>query len=93
LVSTAAILRDLCGDAPPVPEEKRATFFAITPEGDPSAHSSSTLLDSAVGELPSLPEIRSEQLAQRIFTHGSLTAGLKYPFQAPDDDANADNEE
>jgi len=33
LVSTAAILRDLRGDAPPVPEEKKATFFAIAELG------------------------------------------------------------
>ena len=65
----------------------------MPPEGDPSSHSSPTLLNAAVDELPPLPEIWSEQLAQRAFTHCSLTAGRKYPFQAPDDDANADNEE
>ena len=64
----------------------------MSPEGASSSHPSLTLTDAAVDELPPLPEIRSEQLAQRIFTHCSLTAGRKHPFQAPDDNANADNE-
>ena len=93
LVLTAAILRDLRGDAPPVPEERRATFFATAPEGEPSTHSSPTLPNDAVDKLPPLPEIRSERLAQRIFTHCSSSACREHPFQAPGDVANANNEE
>ena len=93
LVSTAAILGDLRDDAPLVPEQKKATFFATAPEREPSSHSSPTLPNAAVDELPPLPEIRSEQLTQQIFTRCSLTASPEHPFQAPDDDANADDEE
>ena len=53
LVSTAAILRGLCGDAPLIPEEEKVTFFfATAPEVDPSAHSSPTLPNVVVDELP-----------------------------------------
>ena len=93
LVSTAAILRDLRGDAPPIPEEEKGTFFATAPEVDPSAHSSPTLLDAVVDELPPLPKIRSEQLAQQVFTHPSLTVSREHPLQVPGDNANLDNEE
>jgi hypothetical protein len=65
----------------------------MPPQGDPSTNPSPTLPEAAVDELPPLPELQSEQLAQRIFTHCSLTASREHPFQAPGDNANADNEE
>jgi len=65
----------------------------MSPQGDPPTHSSPTLPNAALDELPPLPKIRSEQLTQRIFTHCSLSAKREHPFQAPGDDANADNEE
>jgi len=65
----------------------------MPPQGDPSTHSSPTLPNAAVDELPPLPEIRSEQLAQQIFTHCGLSARREHPFQAPGENANADNEE
>jgi hypothetical protein len=40
--------------------------------------------------LPPLPEIKSKQLSQQVFTRN---AGHKHTFQAPDGDASADNEE
>ena len=92
MVSTAAILRNLRGDAPLIPEEEKGTFFATAPEVDPSAYSSPTL-NAVVDKLPPLPEIRSEQLAQRVFTHSSLTVSRDHLFQVPSDDANPDNEE
>jgi hypothetical protein len=62
-------------------------------EEDTSAHSSPTLSNAAVGELPPLPEIRSEQLAQRIFTRCSI-ASREHPFQTPPgDNDTTDNEE
>ncbi|KAN0118357.1 Ribonuclease III domain containing protein [Russula decolorans] len=40
------------------------------------------------------PEIRSEQIRKRIFTHSSgLPRCHKHPFQAPEDDPPVDNEE
>ena len=94
LVSTAAILRGLRGDAPLIPEEEKGTFFATAPEVDPSVHSSPTLPNAVVDKLPPLPEIRSEQLAQRIFTRCSLIAGREHPFQtAAGDNDSADDEE
>ena len=65
----------------------------MSPQGGPPTYSSPTLPNAAVDELPPLPEIQSEQLTQRIFTHSSLSARREHPFQAPGDDANADNEE
>ena len=93
MVSTAAVLRNLRGDAPLIPEEEKGTFFATAPEVDPSVHSSPTLPNAVVDKLPPLPEIRSEQLAQRVFTHCDLTASREHPSQAPSDDANLNNEE
>jgi hypothetical protein len=63
----------------------------MPPEGSPSFHSSSTLsgITNKDPELPPLPEIRSEQLLQRVFTR---SVGRKNPFQAPNGDASADNE-
>jgi hypothetical protein len=44
--------------------------------------------------LPPLPEIRSEQIRKRIFTHSSgLPRYYKHAFQAPEDDPPVDNEE
>ena len=58
-------------------------------------HSSPTFQSNAVEKLPPLPEIRSEQIRKRIFTHSSNLAkkGQKHAFQAPDDDLPVDNEE
>jgi len=66
-------------------------LLTMSPKRHPSARSSP---HTAVDGLPPLPEIVSVQLAQRIFTHCSFTAGHRYPFQAPPGDVvNADNEE
>ena len=62
LVSTAAILRDLRGNAPLIPEEEKGTFSATAPEVDSSTHSSPTPPNAVVDELPPLPEIWSEPL-------------------------------
>jgi len=43
--------------------------------------------------MPSLPEIRSEQIRMRIFTHNSLAEDQRYNFQAPESDLSPDNEE
>jgi hypothetical protein len=43
---------------------------------------------------PPLPEIQSEQIRQRIFTHSSsLDKCHKHAFQAPESDVPVDNEE
>jgi ribonuclease-3 len=56
--------------------------------------SSPTSPSNAVDGLPPLPEIRSEQIRKRIFTHSSsLAKGQKHAFQAPEDDLPVDNEE
>ena len=77
----------------PPPPAPPTVLLAMSPKGTPSRRSSPTLPNIAVNELPPLPEIRSEQLWQRIFTHSSLSGGHKHPFQAPDGTASADNEE
>ena len=62
-------------------------------EEDQSTHSPPTLSNAAVDELPPLPEIRSEQLAQQIFTRCSI-ASREHPFQTPPGEIDtADNEE
>ena len=44
--------------------------------------------------LPPLPEIRSEQIRKRIFTHSSSLAKChKHAFQAPEGDVPVDSEE
>jgi hypothetical protein len=44
--------------------------------------------------LPPIPEIRSEQIWKRIFTHSSgLPRCYKHTFQVPEDDPPVDNEE
>jgi hypothetical protein len=43
--------------------------------------------------MPSLPEIRFDQIRMRIFTHNSLAEDQRYNFQAPESDASPDNEE
>ena len=44
--------------------------------------------------LPPLPEIRSEQIRKRIFTHSSSLAKChKHAFQAPVGDVPVDSEE
>ncbi len=43
--------------------------------------------------MTSLPEIRSEQIRKRIFTHSSLAENHRYNFQAPESDPSPDNEE
>ncbi|KAI9447319.1 ribonuclease III domain-containing protein [Russula earlei] len=40
-----------------------------------------------------LPQIRSERIRDRIFTHSSLAVRPRYDFQAPESDPSADNEE
>jgi len=65
----------------------------MSPVGLPSPRSSPTL-PSGIDAPPPLPEIRSEQIRKRIFTHSSSMAkGHKHPFQAPEDDLPEDNEE
>ncbi|KAH9979714.1 ribonuclease III domain-containing protein [Russula compacta] len=59
----------------------------------PSPHSSPTCPDVATAMLPPLPEIQSEQIRKRIFTHSSLAVSHRYDFQAPESDPSADNEE
>ena len=63
--------------------------------GNPPPHCSPTFQSNAVDGLPPLPEIRSEQIRKRIFTHSSSLAkkGRKHAFEAPDDDLPVDNEE
>ena len=43
--------------------------------------------------LPTLPQIGSEQIRKRIFTHSSCLPDHKHEFQAPEADPPADNEE
>ncbi|KAF8492174.1 ribonuclease III domain-containing protein [Russula emetica] len=62
--------------------------------GLPSPLSSPTTSSFATDQLPPLPEIQSEQIRQRIFTHSSgLPRCHKHVFQAPEDDPPVDNEE
>jgi ribonuclease-3 len=43
--------------------------------------------------LPPLPNIRSAQTREQIFTHSSLTAKRRGEFEAPPDNPSRDNEE
>lgn len=72
--------------------------LAMPSVGPPSPLSSPTMPNNAVDilplVLPPLPEIRSEQIRKRIFTHGRSPAkGHKDAFQAPEGHLPADNEE
>jgi hypothetical protein len=59
----------------------------------PSPLSSLTTSSFAADPPPPLPEIRSEQIRKRVFTHSSLPRCHKHVFQAPEDDPPVDNEE
>lgn len=43
--------------------------------------------------LPSLAEIQSEQILERIFTHNSLAVNHRYASQVPESDSSPNNEE
>ncbi|KAH9979703.1 ribonuclease III domain-containing protein [Russula compacta] len=61
--------------------------------GLPSPRVSPSRLSVAAAKPPPLPEIRSERIRKRIFTHSSLAIGHRYDFQAPESDSSTDNEE
>ncbi|KAH9965585.1 hypothetical protein BJV74DRAFT_295890 [Russula compacta] len=61
--------------------------------GLPSPRLPPSRLSDAVAKLPPLPEIRSEQIRKRIFTHSSPAISRRYDFQAPESDPSTDNEE
>jgi hypothetical protein len=89
LVLTAAILRVPRNNTPPV-----SCDLTMSSTGHPSLLSSPTASSFAADLLPPLPEIWSEQIRKRIFTHSSgLPRGHKHAFQAPEADPPADNEE
>jgi F-box-like len=46
----------------------------------------------AIGPPPPLPNIHSERIKRRVFTHSSLS-DRRYAFQAPESDPSSDNEE
>ena len=62
--------------------------------GPPSTLSSPAPPGNPVDMPPPLPEIQSEQIRKRIFTHSSSLAKChKHAFQAPEGDVPVDNEE
>jgi hypothetical protein len=89
LVLTAAILRIPRNNTSPV-----SRHLAMSSAGHPSPLSSPTASIFAAESLPPLPEIRSEQIRKRIFTHSRGLPGChKHVLQAPEDDSPVDNEE
>ncbi|KAH9980757.1 ribonuclease III domain-containing protein [Russula compacta] len=65
----------------------------MSPPGATAGHFSP--ISSSEGDviLPPLPEVQSEQISKRIFTHSSLAGNRGYDFQAPESDPSTDNEE
>ncbi|KAI0246929.1 ribonuclease III domain-containing protein [Lactifluus subvellereus] len=47
--------------------------------------------DFALGILPTLPTIQSEEIRKQVFTHSSMVTGQRRNFQAPQSDPGFDN--
>ena len=78
---------------PPYPQLPIAFPFPLSVVERTPDPSFSTPAIAMTNPLPPLPNIRSAQTREQIFTHSSLTAKRRGEFEAPLDNPSRDNEE